>query len=92
MRSRSARIAVTAASVALLGTLAAAAPAVAAPADNAAPVAASTTQQAAAWEFVAWYPNKTQCQSGGEYYKRHGYSAYICQLDPLRGWALYVQE
>ncbi|MGP3975009.1 hypothetical protein ACTWQF_13570 [Streptomyces sp. 8N114] len=91
MRSRSARLAVTASAVALLGTLAAAAPAVAAPADNAPPAAPSSAQQAAAWEFVAFYPNKTQCQNGGAYYLRHGYSEYICQLDPMRGWALFVQ-
>ncbi|MBO8202901.1 hypothetical protein ABZY93_11240 [Streptomyces smyrnaeus] len=92
MRSRSARLAATAAAVAILGTLAAAAPAVAAPADNAAPVAPASAQQIAAMEFVAWYPNKTQCENGGAYYLRHGYSGYVCQLDPLRGWALYVED
>ncbi|MFV5996984.1 hypothetical protein ACNPQM_32425 [Streptomyces sp. NPDC056231] len=88
MRFRTARLAATAGAVALLGALAAATPAVAAP-TSATP--ASATAQAAAWQFVAWYPNKTQCQTGGAYYLRHGYSEYICQLDPLRGWALNVR-
>ncbi|UNS96714.1 hypothetical protein MMF93_09445 [Streptomyces tubbatahanensis] len=90
MRSRSVRLAVTASAVALLGGLAAAAPAAAAPQHTTA--GTSSVGQAAAWEFVAWYPNKTQCQTGGAYYQRHGYSNYICQLDPMRGWALMVQE
>ncbi|MEU5833651.1 hypothetical protein ABZ820_08180 [Streptomyces diacarni] len=90
MRSRSVRLAVTASAVALLGTLAAAAPAAAAPQHSA--TGTSSVEQAAAWEFVAWYPNKTQCQNGGAYYLRHGYSNYICELDPMRGWALMVGE
>ncbi|MFJ2897479.1 hypothetical protein ACIO87_21645 [Streptomyces sp. NPDC087218] len=84
MKSRTARLAATAGAVALLGALAATAPAVAAPAP------ASATAQVAASQFIDWYPNKEQCQSGGAYYLRHGYSSYICQLDPMRGWALYV--
>ncbi|MFD8828672.1 hypothetical protein ACFV1C_40865 [Streptomyces sp. NPDC059605] len=87
MKSRTARLAATAGAVALLGALAAATPAVAAPAP-ATPTAG--TAQAAGYQFMDWYPNKEQCQSGGAYYVRHGYSNYICQLDPTRGWALYV--
>ncbi|MET9252297.1 hypothetical protein [Streptomyces sp. NPDC003717] len=89
MRSRTVRIAAAVGAVALLGALGAAAPAVAAPAPAA---TTSATAQAAGWEFTTFYPDKTACQNGGAYYLRHGYREYICQLDPMRGWALYVRE
>lgn len=62
---------------------------------SAAPItssAAASPVSAYATHFVGWYPDKTSCKNGGEYYKRHGYSGYICQLDPTRGWALYVVD
>ncbi|MGI5352070.1 hypothetical protein ACQEU8_28345 [Streptomyces sp. CA-250714] len=90
MRSRSARLAATAAAVAMLGTLAAAAPAVAAPGDNAPPRAASE-QHAAGYSFKDWYRTKAACNDAGAYYVRHGYSDYYCELYAY-GWALMLKD
>jgi nitrous oxide reductase len=59
---------------------------------SAAPATSASPASAQALHFIAFYPDKASCQVGGEYYKRHGYSGYICQLDSMRGWALYVQD
>jgi hypothetical protein len=61
----------------------------AAPATSSAAASSASVQGS---HFIDWYPDKESCQVGGEYYIRHGYSDYICQLDSLRGWALYVLD
>ncbi|WP_157429747.1 hypothetical protein [Actinomadura oligospora] len=88
MSRRIARVAAALGAAAMFGVTGAALAGTA----SAAPAAeSSTTAAASGYFFVAFYPNQAQCVGGGEYYMRSGYSSYICQLDPWRGWALYVQ-
>ena len=89
MTSRLARLAATAGAVALLGTLAAAVPAAAAASVT---TGTASAQQAAAWHFIDWYPDRTACERGGAYYLRHGYTAWRCELEVTRGWALMVRD
>ncbi|MET9728080.1 hypothetical protein [Streptomyces zaomyceticus] len=41
--------------------------------------------------FIAHYGSESQCQGGGAYYVRHGYSSYYC-LRESAGWGLYVWD
>ncbi|MEV5831073.1 hypothetical protein AB0L25_36460 [Spirillospora sp. NPDC052242] len=88
MSRRIVRLTATLGAAAVLGVTGAAL----AGAASAAPVPAAAPASAAGQHFIAFYPDKASCQVGGEYYLRHGYSGYICQLAPMRGWALYVED
>ncbi|MEV4936458.1 hypothetical protein ACGFYE_28915 [Streptomyces zaomyceticus] len=44
-----------------------------------------------AMHFITHYSSESQCQGGGAYYVRHGYSSYYC-LRESAGWGLYVWD
>ncbi|MGK5641500.1 hypothetical protein ACSNOK_24745 [Streptomyces sp. URMC 126] len=69
----------------LTGALAAGAAAVAAPSEG----TAVSRVAAGAGRYIDLYESYQQCQGGGEYFLRHGESAYHC-YDVSGGWELWV--